>query len=73
MYNAINWISRSNPKNNNIKKIANAVEAATGLLMFCSLGLMAAHIRPKIVLLLLLLLLLTQNFIFQKKITDGPT
>ena len=34
-----------------IKKIANAIEAATGLLMFCSLGLMAAHIRPKIVLL----------------------
>ena len=65
MYNAINWISRSNPKNNNIKKIANAIEAATGLLMFCSLGLMAAHIRPKIVLLLLLL---TQNFIFKKKL-----
>jgi len=31
-----------------MKKITNVQEAATGLLMFRSLGLMAAHIRPKI-------------------------
>ena len=41
------------------KKKANAIEAATGLLIFRSLGLMASHFRPKIVLLLLLLLLLS--------------